>query len=323
MEESANGFIKDFIIATLIFVLIFIRSSYLILPMVKTKFENIVDYFFPIRGTLVIVGSKGSGKSKTGNNLIGKKVFTVSDVLAADGTFEINQASKKSAFWNNWEYLTVVDCPGFGYDPIPNNNAADNAPINGTIRLYESLIAKQNIFVNKNMRFVMCVKFESRMTALFHEAATDFIKAFGNKGIKSLFIIVIQVKVIQPIEDVRGLLENEEGYKLLKNENNNKDIPFCLWENETNESNDFQNSEFGKCLKSVELFNFTTERIEVIQKAKTIREHEITIQSHEATIQRHEATIQRHEATIQSHAATIQRHEATIQRHDNKNKNKN
>ena len=81
--------------------------------------------------------------------------------------------------------------------------------------------------------FLLVIKFERETSHGFHTASKHFVKLFGTQTIESLVIICIQSSFdeIYSDNDFKPILKNSEGYKYLKEKNQNIDVPYCLWDN--------------------------------------------------------------------------------------------
>jgi len=131
------------------------------------------------------------------------------------------------------------------------------------VALFDSIIKNKHFFIDKTIdSFVLCVRFDGDHPLLFDEAARAFNNVFGVKGIRSMFLLVIQVESRKTDEEMKEILYRTSGYRYLKDKIN-KDIPFCLWDNH----NPFQNQKvnFKACSANVEKFYFTQEVFELIQ----------------------------------------------------------
>ena len=182
----------------------------------------------------MLVGAMGAGKSSTGNKLLEKDVFDVGDEFGRVTTEISIQPS------DNGE-LCILDCPGFGdldvdlLNIIQSSKARliNESPLDG---------------------FFLVVKFNQDDSLQFSHAAKQFHEIFGTNGLKSLVLLCIQGSPKRRYSQgkFQSILYNTDGYKYLKSNNNNQDIPYCLWDNYREYFN--QTDTFKGCLARIQPF---------------------------------------------------------------------
>lgn len=208
-----------------------------------------------ISGFYVMTGPRGCTKSTSSNTMFDNcLVFKTSDQVK-DGTWEIKHETRNG--------LTIVDCPGFGYDGIETGNQGVERSF-GTLELYRSFVRERNFFEGKEVTaFVFCIKFvENVPDATFQKAVEDFYDVFGEMGVRSMFFLVVQAGVQMPAGEFANILHETSAYKFLR-QKTNKDIPFCLWRNEPLPYGD-QRANFQSCVSQIDRFKFSAERFEVL-----------------------------------------------------------
>ena len=190
-------------------------------------------YIYIYMLSLVLVGPMGHGKSSTGNTLLRRNCFTLGD--------DSKRITRKIQIEedNNNNYL-IIDCPGFG--DIGDKNIFHNEFIKNQNRI-TTLLCDSPI-----KAFIFVIKFNLNKSDAFLEAAEEFFKLFGSLGIRSVILLCIQVneKRISSKTEFEDILINSDGYKFFSNKIN-KDIPWCLWDNEKNRYPN-QKNEFRQCL---------------------------------------------------------------------------
>ena len=99
--------------------------------------------------------------------------------------------------------------------------------------------------------FVMVIKFDLERGEGFFLAARQFIQLFGTLSIKSLTILCRQgnASMNYSNDEFDAILKKDLGYKLLKAQNGEQDIPYCLWDNV--QPYDGQHEAFLQCLKNL------------------------------------------------------------------------
>lgn len=183
----------------------------------------------------VIVGPMGYGKSTTGNKLCGDDCFTVGN--------DISRITKSIKFQKTNADLTVIDCPGFG------------DPTDETIFFAEFLKKKQYFLeIVPIDAFILVIKFDQDKSGSFLDAAKHYVKAFGTEGIKSMMLLCIQgsEKRRYAKDDFKSIILNSDGYLYLVKKNENIQIPYCLWDNFREYTN--QEKNFEECLNKLKPF---------------------------------------------------------------------
>jgi hypothetical protein len=112
---------------------------------------------------------------------------------------------------------------------------------------------------------VLVLKFDIDRCDGFKQAAEQFIKLFGFPSLQSLVILCIQSSAESHYSDKQfdKMLRAQCYYKYLKENNDNSDIPYCLWNNISpypNQNNNLLNClEYCKQITSLDMdyiFNF-------------------------------------------------------------------
>jgi predicted GTPase len=186
-----------------------IEESWII---IKDFFHSI---FFPPRPKkkLVLIGQVGNGKSSTGNTLCGKLVFSIGN--------DINRVTTKIKNANCNNYI-IFDCPGFG------------DPENETFFLTTFLERKTEFLqLTPIDAFILVIKFDKDKSSSFLDAVQQFMNAFGITGLKSLMILCIQSNdnINYSIDEFENIILNSDGYLHLLENNENKNVPYCPWDN--------------------------------------------------------------------------------------------
>jgi len=178
---------------------------------------NFVEESKKMAKKFIILGLMGYGKSTTGNKLCGDQFFTVGNDINRITTSIKFQKTKKS----NVD-LTVVDCPGFG------------DPTDETIFFHEFLKRKESFIESVPIdAFILVIKFNENVYNSFLESAKHYVDAFGTEGIKSLMILYIQgsEKLRYSKDEFKDIILKSDGYLFLVNRNENSNVPYCLWDN--------------------------------------------------------------------------------------------
>lgn len=165
---------------------------------------------------IMLVGKYGQGKSQTGNKFINKIEFTVDDTLqGVTQRFKIHRANNHG--------ITIIDTPGLNDDG--SGNLFENAFI-------ESAADSNLLRIGSIDAIMLVVKLRPKCIFSFVEESKMFVKYFGKLALPSILILCIQEgENILSTDDLRNLVESSDGYKYLKINNNNCDIPYCRWNN--------------------------------------------------------------------------------------------
>lgn len=182
---------------------------------------------------LILIGPMGHGKSTTGNTLCGgANCFS-----SGQDVVSVTQKIKMQVHEN----LTVIDCPGFG--DATNENL-----------FMDKFLEKKNELLGACPidAFVLVIKFDVRESKPFLLTAKQFVKCFGSLGTKSLIILCIQGNPQRRFsdDDFDEIIKSSDGYRYLKEKNDNRPIPYCLWENIHSEYLN-QRANFELCQKQV------------------------------------------------------------------------
>ncbi len=191
--------------------------------------------------TLVAFGQQGAGKSSTLNTW--NKNFKFSVGHGAE------PKTKEAKFVEDGKNLSI-DLVGIG--EVKNRKA-----------FYGSILEKKPRFleVAPISAFLLVVKFENEESHAFLNTAREFHSFFGSVGLESLIIICIQIKDQDCPEDFQKIMEKTDGYHFLKEKNNQKPLPFCIWDNlkpHTNQYNQFDI--LDQLIRNVKPFNETAMR---------------------------------------------------------------
>ena len=137
--------------------------------------------------------------------------------------------------------LRVVNCYGFD---------------GSKLFLKEFLSHKEEILALAPIdALVLIVDFNTDESKEFLNLAQRFVCLFGYEAIKSLMLLCIQDddKIRNGFEKFEESITKSEGYQHLKSENEQIDIPYCLWHNIRPYYNQAEN--FINCFKKLQKFS--------------------------------------------------------------------
>lgn len=200
-------------------------------------------------GNFILVGPKGCGKSSTGNTIHGDLCYSIGDHLE-DGTFKIKSVERNGCL--------MGDCLGFG-DPSADGRFGD-------VALYKEFGQVKSQLVDKKFKFLFCIKFDPSHNPNTHfvDACHQFVQVFGEDGVASTVFVVIQEANARDYESFVSVLHRTSGYKLMKQGNGNRDIPFVLWDNKQPYASQVTN--LCEKVNQVEEFLFEPLRFVVIER---------------------------------------------------------
>ncbi len=81
--------------------------------------------------------------------------------------------------------------------------------------------------------FVLIIKFENNVGTYFAKSVQQIIRIFGKPSLNSFILLCILGDKQTRYSDVdfEKMLRKDEGFVFLKQANEGRDIPFCLWDN--------------------------------------------------------------------------------------------
>ncbi len=202
MEKEINSYLKEN--------KNIIEKSWII---IKHFFHSIFPPRQEPKKKLVLIGQVGNGKSSTGNKLCDEEVFSIGN--------DINRVTTQIDKAYCTDYI-IFDCPGFG------------DPENETFFLTTFLKRKTEFLqLTPIDAFILVIKFDTDKSSSFLDAVQQFMNAFGITGLKSLMILCIQSndKLIYGKDKFENIILNSDGYLHLLEKNENKNVPYCLWDN--------------------------------------------------------------------------------------------
>ena len=115
--------------------------------------------------------------------------------------------------------MTVINCSGFGDSKLFS---------------IEFLKFKEKILELAPIdALVFVIDFNDESSNHFLQLSRQLTCLFGYEAIKSMMLLCIEgdVKIRNGLEDFEDKMVNSFGYQYLKRENENQDIPYCLWHN--------------------------------------------------------------------------------------------
>jgi hypothetical protein len=77
------------------------------------------------------------------------------------------------------------------------------------------------------------IKFENNFGTYFKKSVQQIIRIFGKPSLNSFVLLCIQGDIQPRYSDVdfEKMLRKDDGFVFLKQANEGRDIPFCLWDN--------------------------------------------------------------------------------------------
>lgn len=201
---------------------------------------------------LIVLGPSGCETSVVASRLVGDR-----DPLLGNETFD---GPFRIKFKTSKDGRNIGDCIGFGETAVVGQTV--------DLKAYKIITDQpvKDILLKNSFKFVLCVKFDGEHcpNENFQLSCEQFCDVFGKEGVCSMVLVAIQSKNQRSLKNFTKILHETSGYKLLKNKNNDTDVPFVLWDNYL-DLYPYQTDKLSEKLSDVKEFVFSQEIIKIIE----------------------------------------------------------